>query len=283
MHWRCPACDQRYRGTNPRCPFDDADLQPEPDPWIGKVIDRRYEVLECVGEGGMGVVYRARHTALRREVAIKVLAGEYASDAIRAKRFVREARATNLLRHESVINIHDIGECDGALYLVMDLLRGESLAARVARGPAPHDEVVSWATPVASALARAHALGVIHRDIKPGNIFLCEEGGRTQARVLDFGVAHVRDETPLTRVNELIGTREYLAPELLLRHPCTPASDLYALGVTMFRSAHRSAPLRGPRRGREPAAHPGGRARRPRAGAVGAVVARRPRGRPAGP
>ncbi|MFO0604606.1 MAG: serine/threonine-protein kinase [Polyangiales bacterium] len=247
MSWRCPVCGQRYRTNAPRCPFDDAALEPEPDPWLGRVIDRRYEVLERIGEGGMGVVYRARHAALRREVAIKVLEGEYAADSVRAKRFVREARAANLLRHEAVIDVHDIGECDGALYLVMDLLRGEALSARIARGPMPAAEVAAWAAPVADALGRAHALGVIHRDIKPGNVFLCDAPGRARVRVLDFGVAHVRDETPLTRQHELIGTHEYLAPELLLRAPCTPASDLYALGVTMFEALTGRLPFEGPR------------------------------------
>ncbi len=147
-----------------------------------------YEILEEAGAGGMGRVYKARDTRLGRMVAIKVLNAEFSD------RFQAEARAISALNHPHVCGLHDIGEQDGMAYLVMEYVEGESLAARLARGPMPVEEVVRYGEEIADALAAAHAQGIVHRDLKPDNIMITKSG----AKVLDFGVARMAVPAPAT-------------------------------------------------------------------------------------
>src|SRR5258708_978490 len=146
-----------------------------------------YEIMSALGAGGMGEVYRARDTRLDRIVAIKVLPLSLARDPERRKRFEREARAVSSLNHPHICMLHDIGQQDGIDYLVMEYLEGETLAARLKKGALPLGQVLTYAIEIAAALDQAHRHGVIHRDLKPGNIMLTKAG----AKVLDFGLARV--------------------------------------------------------------------------------------------
>ena len=153
-----------------------------------------YEVIAPLGSGGMGVVYRARDPRLEREVAIKVLPAEVSADEIRVARLEREAKATAALNHPNLLAIYDIGTHDGELYLVCELLEGETLRERLARGQLDWQEALRITRDIASGLAAAHEKGIVHRDLKPENIFVLEDG---RAKILDFGLATVALEAQL--------------------------------------------------------------------------------------
>ena len=151
----------------------------------GTQLDR-YEILAPLGEGAMGVVYRARDVRLGREVAIKVLPPAFSADADRLRRFDQEARAAGSLNHANVLTIHDVGTREGQPYVVAELLEGETLRERISRGSVPPRKAVEWARQIARGLAAAHAKGIVHRDLKPENLFLTRDG---QVKILDFGLA----------------------------------------------------------------------------------------------
>jgi eukaryotic-like serine/threonine-protein kinase len=181
--------------------------------------------------GGMGEVWAAHDLLLDRAVAVKVLGEALAGDGRAAERLRREARAAGRLEHPNIARVLDLGEHDGRPYLAMELLEGESLAARIDRdGPMPPDEAARVVAAVADALEAAHAAGVVHRDVKPGNVFLTTTG---EIKVLDFGIAWCAHDAALT-TGELLGTAAYLAPERVLGLRATPAADIYALGVVLY-------------------------------------------------
>ncbi len=183
-----------------------------------------YEILEPIGKGGMGEVYRARDGKLGRDVAIKVLPDEFAENEERLARFKREAKVLASLNHPGIAAIHGLEESDGTHYLVLELVPGETLAERISRGPIPVEEVLEIATKIAEALEEAHEQGIVHRDLKPANIKQTEDG---KIKVLDFGLAKAFvDETPdadssmsptftrdATRVGVILGTAAYMSPE----------------------------------------------------------------------
>jgi hypothetical protein len=191
----------------------------------------RYRLERLLAAGGMGEVWAAGDLVLGRPVAVKLLGPALAGDGRAAERLRREARAAAGLAHPDIARVLDLGEHDGRPYLVMELLQGESLAARLSRAgamaPAEAAEVVAA---VAGALQAAHLAGVVHRDVKPGNVFLPAGGG---VKVLDFGIASAAGEAALT-TGELLGTPAYLAPERALGRQATPAADVYALGVVLY-------------------------------------------------
>jgi Tol biopolymer transport system component len=210
-----------------------------------------YEIVAQVGAGGMGEVWRARDTRLGRDVAVKVLPERLASDAEALARFEREARAVAALSHPHIVALFDIGHDGGTAYLVMELLAGESLAARLARGPVPLGEAVGIAVQVAEALAAAHRQGVVHRDLKPGNVMLTRGG----VKLLDFGLAKRSgptsrgtpagwtqlptaeagaERTPLTAEGSLLGTLQYMAPEQLEGREVDARADLFAFGAMLY-------------------------------------------------
>jgi serine/threonine-protein kinase len=181
--------------------------------------------------GGMGEVWAARDLLGDRPVAVKVLGAAFAGDGRAAERLRREARAAGRLQHPNIARVLDLGEHDGRPYLVMELLEGESLAERIGRaGPMAPAEAARVAAAVAGALEAAHRAGVVHRDVKPGNVFLTADGG---VKVLDFGIALAAGEAALT-TGDLLGTAAYLAPERVLGQRATPAADVYALGVVLY-------------------------------------------------
>jgi hypothetical protein len=197
----------------------------------GRPLGGRYRMEALLATGGMGEVWTARDLLLDRAVAVKVLGGAFAGDSRAAERLRREARATGRLEHPDIARVLDLGEDDGRPYLVMELLEGESLAERAARaGPMDPSEAARVVATVADALEAAHRDGVVHRDVKPGNVFLTSDGG---VKVLDFGIAWCAHDTALT-TGDLIGTAAYLAPERALGHQATAASDVYALGVVLY-------------------------------------------------
>src|SRR6478672_1285250 len=171
-----------------------------------------YELAARIGAGGMGEVYKARDTRLNRIVAIKVLPPNVAGDPEFRDRFEREARAVAALNHPHICVLYDVGCQDGVDFLVMEHLEGRTLAARLADGPIGPEEALRYATQIASALERAHRAGVIHRDLKPGNIMLTEQG----AKLLDFGLAKMVDaDVDVTRTMDgtVVGTAAYMSPE----------------------------------------------------------------------
>ena len=197
----------------------------------GRRLGGRYRMEALLATGGMGEVWVARDLLLDRAVAVKVLGGALAGDGRAAERLRREARAAARLEHPSIARVLDLGEQDGRPYLVMELLEGESLAARIDRaGAMAPPEAARVVAAVADALEAAHRAGVVHRDVKPGNVFLTSDG---EVKVLDFGIASAAGEAALT-TGELLGTPAYLAPERVLGHPATPAADVYALGVVLY-------------------------------------------------
>ena len=221
--------------------------EPEARPasaWIGRVIDDRYRVVELLGEGGMGNVYVAEHLKLRKQVALKTIRAEFAENSQAETRFAREALATAKIDHPHVASAIDFGHLpEGGAYLVIQLVRGESLGARLGRGPLPWPELAVIAAQVADALAAAHAAGIVHRDLKPDNILLETRGdGSPHAKVLDFGIARVSGESgavvdssePITRAGAVIGTPGYMAPEQAVGGAVDLRVDLYALGVIVW-------------------------------------------------
>jgi len=207
-----------------------------------------YQILAPLGAGGMGEVYRAHDSRLGRDVAIKVLAPHLAATPEVRARFEREARTISQLNHPHICTLHDIGHQDGVDYLVMELLEGETLAHRLEKGPLPVAEVLSLGAQIADALDRAHRAGVVHRDLKPGNVMLTKAG----AKLMDFGLARATAvaapapgaltesptvSRPLTREGTILGTFQYMAPEQLEGREADARSDLWALGCVLYEMA----------------------------------------------
>ena len=212
-----------------------------------------YEILGELGGGGMARVFRAWDGRLHREVAIKVIDDRYAMPGI-GERFIREARAASGLNHPNICTIFDIGDQDGAPYLVMELLQGETLRERIGEVPMPVDEILRYGAEMADALAAAHARGIIHRDIKPANIFLVKKpNGSIQSKVLDFGLAKIEQYaseerefgTHLTTIGATVGTVSYMSPEQARGEKLDPRSDLFSLGIVMYEMATGTLPFKG--------------------------------------
>lgn len=243
--WKhCTRCKALYQTDAGRCPLDGAALTAAADPRVGTLVGAHYRLVRALGYGSTAAVYHARHEASGRAVALKLLDPRYAATSASKTRFLDEARASNLLRHRNIVDITDSGVDGDNLYLVMELLDGESLHDRLLRGPIAPAEALEVASEVASALVRAHESAVIHRDIKPANIFLCARSPRV--RVLDFGLAQMHRDQKLSITGQIFGTPGYMAPEQVLGERCTPASDLYSLGITLFEMLTAQLPFTGP-------------------------------------
>ena len=205
-----------------------------------------YELIEKVGEGGMGVVYKARDTQLDRMVAIKVLPADKVANPDRKQRFVQEAKAASALNHPNIVTIHEIGSEAGADFIVMELIAGRTLDHVIPRGGLKPAEVLKYAIPVADALARAHAAGIVHRDLKPGNIMIADDG---QVKLLDFGLAKLsglhdasdadltRRESPETEEGRILGTVCYMSPEQAEARKVDGRSDIFSFGSVLYEMA----------------------------------------------
>lgn len=200
----------------------------------------RYELLEVVGRGGMGEVWAARDLRLGRSVAVKLLSPTMASEPGVRERFDEEARSAASLSHPNVVLVFDSGEHEGTPYLVMELLPGRTLADEVALGPLEPERVRRIGMEVLRALGASHGAGILHRDIKPGNVLLTADD---TAKLGDFGIAKSTEGLSLTSTGMIVGTAAYLAPERVAGQPATPQSDLYAVGVVLYEALSGRKPF----------------------------------------
>ncbi|MFO0713582.1 MAG: protein kinase [Sandaracinus sp.] len=220
--------------------------KPTKDGYLGKVVAGRYRLEALLGEGGMGVVYRARHVLIDRVVALKLIRPDLRGETHLRAWMLREARAANRVDHAHIVEIHDVGETeDGELYLVMEYLVGASLSSEIAKGPMPLARATDILEQMCAALARAHDLGVVHRDLKSDNIMLTAKGGRRDfVKILDFGLAALARDPRLAPKGAVFGTPEYMSPEQARGEDAMPVSDLYALGILFFEMTTGQLPFR---------------------------------------
>lgn len=248
----CPQCGTHYEGGNRFCTRDGASLVPEhPDDSLsGTVLAERYLVREKIGEGGMGEVYLAEHVRMKRKVAVKVMRKWLTNDAAAIGRFHREAENASQISHPNVAAVYDFGETStGLVYLAMEYATGEPLTKVLEReGPIHHVRAADLVSQVAEALGAAHALGILHRDLKPDNVMV----GRTRAgtdlvKLLDFGIARVmgRETQAFTTAGLIVGTPEWMSPEQISGDQLDARTDIYALGLMAFRMLVGEAPFPG--------------------------------------
>ena len=258
----CPTCKTHFGGEEHFCPRDGSPLaasapreerstpDPTADRLLGRVLGGRYRLLERLGQGGMGTVYRATHTLMDKPVAVKILRAELAGDAEAVARFHREARSASRLDHDHCIRVTDFGQSDdGLLFLVMELLDGHSLSHVTRRGPVPAARAAAIGIAVGEALQHAHDAGIIHRDLKPDNVFLARrKKGREIVKVLDFGLAKLASDSALgpsiTRDGTVFGTPEYMAPEQAEGEKLDGRTDVYALGVILYQLVCGEVPFK---------------------------------------
>lgn len=212
-------------------------------PAVGQLYGDRYRLQLRIAIGGMGEVWQAEDELILRQVAIKILKEEYVSDPLFIERFRSEAKSAALVEHEGIANVYDYGEDANAAYLVMELVPGESLSRIIEREKKlPDTRVLDIMAQTSRALGAAHARGLVHRDIKPGNLLITPEG---KVKITDFGIARVGDQVPLTKTGQVMGTVQYLAPEQATGKPSTPATDLYSLGVVAYEALSGKRPFTG--------------------------------------
>ena len=210
---------------------------------MDRLIANRYQLLESVGQGGMADVYKAMDTILNRIVAIKILRGELADDPMTLLRFQREASAASKLSHPNVVDVYDVGESEGRHYIVMEYVRGRTLKQLIAQRGALHlDEAVDIMLQLTSAVAMAHEKHIIHRDIKPQNVLVKDDG---TVKITDFGIAVAHGSVQLTQHHTVMGSAHYLAPETTRGEAPTEAVDIYALGIVFYELLSGSVPFQG--------------------------------------
>ena len=210
---------------------------------LGTTLNGRYRLEARIGAGGMSTVYRALDETLERQVAIKLMNREVATDSDQLERFRREARAVAQLSHPHIVGVIDAGEDDSRPYIVFEYVEGETLKDRIRRlGRLPIPEAVAYAIEIARALGAAHARHIVHRDVKPQNVLIDHEGS---AKVTDFGIARTLEEDGLTADGRVLGTTDYVSPEQALGQHVTGQSDLYSLGVVLYEMLTGEVPFTG--------------------------------------
>ena len=212
-------------------------------PEVDKVYGSRYRLIKRIAIGGMGEVWEAKDEVILRNVAIKILKPEYTGDPGFLERFRTEARHAAKVNHEGIADVYDYGEDSGNAFLVMELVPGESLATILEKEKslAPN-RVLEIVAQTARALHEAHSAGLVHRDIKPGNLLITPTG---EVKITDFGIARVADQVSLTATGQVMGTVQYLAPEQATGKPATPATDVYSLGVVAYEAISGKRPFSG--------------------------------------
>jgi serine/threonine protein kinase len=212
-------------------------------PTTGLTFGGRYELQSRIAIGGMGEVWQATDLVIGRTIAIKILKDEYLGDPGFLERFRAEARHAALVNHEGIANVYDYGEEDGSAYLVMELVPGEALSTILERERVlSTDKVLDIVAQTALALHAAHAAGLVHRDVKPGNLLITPDG---RVKITDFGIARIADQVPLTATGQVMGTVQYLSPEQASGQPASPATDIYSLGIVAYECLAGRRPFTG--------------------------------------
>jgi len=201
------------------------------EPFQGKTIARKYKIIEMLGEGGMGIVFKARDTKLDRLVALKFLSLDLTKDKEAKTRFIQEAQAAAALDHPSICTVHEVNEVEGQTFIAMAYIQGQSLKERIAAGPLEIGEALDIAVQVAEGLNEAHGNGIIHRDIKPGNIMLTMKG---QAKIMDFGLAKLERGADLTKTAMIMGTAAYMSPEQARGEAVDQRTDIWSFGMMLY-------------------------------------------------
>ncbi len=249
----CLECNREYTGIIDFCPHDNAQLFSRvKDPLIGTMMAGKYEILDVLGDGGMGVVYKAHDSLMDRAVAIKILHAQLVSDSMSVKRFQQESKAASRLRHPHVITTFDFGiSPTGQPYIVMDFLDGEPLSEVIKRdGNVAVERGIRILSQTCDALDHAHKQGVIHRDLKPSNIVLCKFDGQSDfVRVVDFGVAKLiggnQEGQRLTQAGEVCGSPVYMSPEQCVGADLDRRSDIYSMGIVIYETLTGRLPIVG--------------------------------------
>jgi serine/threonine protein kinase len=245
----CPRCKQRLLDDFTRCPTDGQPLdRDEVSLSELPLFEGRYDILRKLGQGGTARVFKAVDTETSRHVAIKIIEGQAAETPTWRERLLREGALLQSLRHPNVVAVYAGGECaNGSVYLVMEYVEGETLGQLLRRSPVLRvDAALAILTEVASGLAATHAIGVIHRDVKPDNIFLVgPKGAPTQAKIFDFSFARVQGGERFTTAGFILGTPCYMAPEQAVGDPTGMRTDIYALGVVAYKMLTGALPFDG--------------------------------------
>lgn len=249
----CPVCDRKYPDSMTLCSADATVLKRLEDPLIGQTLAGKYRIEELIKSGGMGSVYRGKHVLMDKTVAIKVLRPSLAGDDAVVARFSREAKAASKISHPHAVNVTDFGEAEnGVVFLVMEYLDGRTLKEIISKeAPLALDRVIEIVRQVAGALDVAHSQGVVHRDLKSENIMLVHHNGDEWAKVLDFGIAKIRQpegahDTEITQANLVVGTPQYMSPEQCSQSGGLDArSDIYSLGIILYEMLAGRVPFTG--------------------------------------
>jgi serine/threonine protein kinase len=221
----------------------------EKDPWLGRIVDKRYRVAARIGTGGMGIVYRVEHLHLGKTAAMKVLSPDIASKPEMLRRFRLEAQSVSRLNHPNIVQTFDFGQCDGAFYLVMEYIKGDDLAALLRRdGPWSFERAARLFVQVCSGLTEAHDAGIVHRDLKPENLMVVRRRDDSEhAKILDFGLAKLRERSAgISTGGQVLGTPYYMAPEQVRGEEIDTRVDVYSLGATLYRVLTGEPPFEAP-------------------------------------